>query len=170
MVDLSSALITTFTGMVGVVIGATINNYLTQKINRHTTKKDIIFRKKMEYFEKLVESIEKNLELYKKSIKKLERINSKKEAELVLSLMKKDRKRFEPANSSLYLDTREISENIKRLVAIEKLIFLGVANLSTSNSDLSNSEVLKDLKQKTEDIQKLGQSIILNLRKDLLKE
>ena len=94
MVDLSSALITTITGIMGVAVGASISNYVNQKIARQSAKKDIILKKKIEYFEKVVAVIGNNTQMYRKFIKKAEKIKSKKEVTSILGELKNNRKKF----------------------------------------------------------------------------
>jgi predicted esterase YcpF (UPF0227 family) len=168
MADLSSALITTLTGMVGVIIGATINNYFNHKIARQSAKKDIIFKKEIEYFERIVDTIEKNIELYKRSIKRLEKNYTKKDVSRVFEELKKDRKKFEIMTSPLYLDIRQISSRIRNFVAIEKLIFAYLDKMRDSN--YSKSELSIALNLNLIELQKVGNSIILLLREHLIRE
>lgn len=168
MADLSSALITTLTGMVGVIIGATINNYFNHKIARQAAKKDIIFKKEIEYFERIVDTIEKNIELYKKSIKRLEKNYTKKDITQVFENLKKDRKKFEIMTSPLYLDIRPISARIKNFVAIEKLIFAYLDKMR--DSTYSKSELNIALNINLVELQKVGNAIILLLREHLIRE
>jgi len=54
MVDVSSAFITTSIGMMGVVFGAILSNYVNSRVAMKNSRRDIIFKKKLEYFESIV--------------------------------------------------------------------------------------------------------------------
>lgn len=168
MVELSSAIITTFTGLIGVIIGATINNYFNHKIARQSAKKDIIFKKEIEYFEKIVVTIEKNIELYKKSLKKIQTHYSKKEAAEILKNLKKERTKFQVMTSPLYMDIRPITARIRQFVAIEKIIFSYFDKLNSCEQ--TQQELIIGLNLKIIDLQKVGNAIIFILREHLMKE
>jgi len=168
MVDIYPAIVTTLTGVLGVVVGATISNYVNQKIARQSAKKDIILRKKIEYFEKVVDSIGNNIQLYRKFIKKAEKIRTKKEAADILSELKKSRKKFELMAGPLYLDTRPISLRIKQFTDIEKTIFEYFGKISQPN--YQKEDILHALKISLSDLEKVGNSLIFGFRENLLKE
>lgn len=168
MVDLYSALVTTLMGILGVAVGAIISNYVNQKIARQSTKKDLVMKKKIEYFEKIVDSIGNNLQLYRKFIKKAEKIKSGREAERILEELKNGRKKFELMASPLYLDTRPISVKIKQFTGIEKSIFADFESLSKPNAP--QKDIIHSLKIRFADLEKSGNSLILGFRQSLLKE
>ena len=168
MIELSSAIVSTFTGLIGVIIGAIVNNYFTHKIARQAAKKDIIFKKEIEYFEKIVVTIENNKALYRKSLKKLEASSSKKEFLKILENLKKSRQKFQVMTSSLYLDIRPITFKIKQFVAIEKIIFSYFDKLN--NSTYSKQELIIGLNLKLIEMNKVGDSLITLLREHLKKE
>lgn len=168
MIDLSAALVTTLIGMMGVVIGAIISNYINQKIARQAVKKDIIFKKKIEYFEKIVNVIGSNTQMYKNFIKKAEKSNSKKALQEILHDLKKNRKKFEMMASPLYLDARPISKKIKQFTNIEKIIFINFEKMNQPN--YAKSDIVHAIKINFADLTKVGNNIILGLREDLIKE
>lgn len=168
MAEISSAIVSTFTGLVGVIIGATINNYFNHKIARQSAKKDIIFKKEIEYFEKIVETIEKNIELYKKSLKKLEHNSSKKDIGDILKNLKKERRKFEVMTSPLYLDVRPIVSGIRHFVAVEKMIFSYFDKMN--GKDYPKQELIIRLNLNIIELQKVGNSIIFLLREHLMRE
>jgi hypothetical protein len=163
MVEISSAFITTIIGMMGVVIGAIISNYFNQKIARQAAKKEIMFKKRVEYFEKIVECVEKNTKMYESAIKKFEKDSGKRSRKNILEKMKKERLKFEIMTSPLYLDTRPISKMIRHFVNIEKRIFL---YLETDNEE----DKLRGLKENYKQLRVVGDKIIFELRTNLLKE
>jgi hypothetical protein len=166
MVEISSALITTMTGMLGVIVGAVISNYLNQKIARQSAKKDVIFRKRIDYFENIVKCIDKNTQMYYKSIKDLETNPKSENVNKILVSLKKNRKKFEIMTSPLYIDTRPISRMIKKFVGIEKNIFKYFKN----SGKIDNDEIMKGLKDNFRELKLTGTRIITQLRENLLKE
>jgi hypothetical protein len=168
MVDLSSAVVSTMTGMTGVVIGAIISNYVNQKIARQAAKKDIVFKKKIEYFEKIVNSIGKNIKLYRNAIRQLETKKNKSEIKKVLKTLKENRQKFEMTTSPLYMDTRVISSEIKKFVEIEKMIFKCMEIMNSENN--FPQDALRKMKLKFKEIQIIGNKLTLILRKKLIEE
>jgi 5-methylthioribose kinase len=99
MVEISSLVVSSLTGVFGVVIGAVISNYFNQKIARQSARKDVIFKKRIDYFEMILGCIEKNTELYKNAIKHITKYYNKKEIYKQLKILKNERKKFEVKNS-----------------------------------------------------------------------
>lgn len=163
MVEISSALTTTLIGMMGIVIGAIISNYFNQKIARQAARKEIMFRKRIEYFERIVESVEKNTKLYESAIKEFTKNSGKSSKERILKRIKKERLKFDIMTSPLYLDTRPISKMIRNFVNIEKRIFL----YFEANTD---EDKIKGLKENYKQLRIIGDKIIFELRTNLLKE
>lgn len=168
MVELSSLVVSSLTGVFGVVIGAVISNYLNQKIARQSTRKDLIFKKKIEYFEKILECISKNTELYKNSIKRIEKGYEKKDILDILNHLRSNRKKFEIMNSPLYLDISKISFKIRQFVTREKIIFLYFEKLQ--DEVLTKEEAVKNLNIDLLEIRRIGGDIVHILRKHLKED
>ena len=168
MIDFSSVVVTTLTGMVGVIIGAIVSNYVNQRIAREATKKDIVLRKKIEYFEKIVDTLGHNTQMYRKFIKKAEKTVSKKEAAEILAELKRGRKKFEIMAGPLYMDTRPVSVKIKQFTDIEKNIFSNFEKLS--RPEYPKEDVIHGLKISFADIERAGNNLICGFRANLLKE
>jgi len=164
--ELSSVVLSTFIGMFGVVIGAIISNYFNQKIARQSAIKDLIFKKRVEYFEKLLECAEKNIELYKNSIRELEKNSDKKSINKIISKMKKDRRKFEKMNSQLYLDIKKISAMIKSFVETEKSIFF---NLEQFENFPDKKKKIYELNICLLKLEKITDGLIIILRKKLIE-
>jgi len=163
MAEIESIFISTMIGMTGVVIGAIISNYVNQKIARDTARKDIIFKKKMVYFENIVECIEKNTKLYKNSIKAAE---EKKNVNKIIKIMKKERKKFEINSSPLYLNISPISRMVREFVSIEKKIFFCFEKMKSKK----NENMIEILHVNLIDLNKSGTRIIDRLRGYLLSK
>ena len=167
MVELSSALVTTMIGMLGVVIGAIISNYVNQKIAAKSVRRDIIFRKKIEYFEKIVESINLNKKLYENSIKQAIKNSSKPQILKIIDSLKKNRKKFTITTIPLYLDISLISKRIKYFVSIEKKIFQFFELLKEPEE---HEVTIQNIRQAINLLEAIGEKIILEMRKELNRD
>ncbi|VVB83446.1 Uncharacterised protein [uncultured archaeon] len=168
MAELSSQLITTISGMVGVLIGASIGPIVNHQLNTRYSKKDLIFKRKLDYFEKVLDTIEKNMKLYKQEVKKLEASKDRKEIKKVAEEMKKERKNFLVMSSPLYFDIKKISGKIVRFVKIEKDIFNRISSLE--KIDEKEKEVLiGQMKRMLMILGKRGNDILFEMKKELKK-
>ena len=167
MVEMSSAVLTTMIGMLGVIVGAVISNYFNQRIVRKSARKDIIFKKKMEYFEKVVNCVEKNTELYSNYTKSIEK--NTKNPKKVLDKVKRERQNFDIMTSPLYLDVKPISNRIKQFVNSEKKAFLYFERLKNSKGE-EREEIIRGLKINQKELEIIGERIIQQLRNELSKE
>ena len=120
MVELSSAVLTTLIGMLGVVIGAIISNYFNNKIAAKSARRDMIFRKKTEYFEKTVECIEKNIKIYKNSAREAEKNAKKEEINRIIHKLRENRAKFDVMASRLYVNSENMAGKIKKKTSSEK--------------------------------------------------
>jgi hypothetical protein len=168
MVDISSALTTTSIGMMGVVLGAILSNYVNSRIALKNSRREIIFKKKLEYFESIVQCIEKNTKLYLQTIREFEKNPNKKTALKIIKKLKTSRMKFDAKTSPIYLDTRIFSYNIKRFVSLEKIIFLSFESMI--KPDLDKTQIMESLRLNTRLIMKLGNQIIYDMRMNLSKE
>ncbi len=166
MVEIPAALTTTLIGMFGVVVGAIISNYVNQKIAAQSARRDLLFKKKVEYFDRTVSCIEKNLKLYGAWRKKLEVNTSSAVVDKAIKTLKKSRAKFDPLSSALYLDIEQFSRDIKQFVAFEKQIFVLFEELKKDNP----VDVMESLRYSLHTLNKIGQGIILKMRKSLLHE
>jgi hypothetical protein len=166
--DIPSNLITTISGIVGVLIGASIGPIVNNHLSQRYGKKDLIFKRKLDYFEKILDTIEKNTRLYKQEIKKLEASQDSKEIKKFTERLKKERKNFLIMSSPLYFDVKNISERIIRFVKIEKDIFNRISCLDKING--KEKEVLiTQLKRMLIILEKSGNEILFEMKKELKK-
>ncbi len=166
MVDLSSAVTTTFIGMFGVAIGAIISNYVNQRIAARSARRELLFKKKVEYFDRTVTCIEKNIKLYSLWKKKLEVNATPALVTNALKALKKERAKFDPLSSALYFDIQMFSRDIKHFVALEKQIFSLITKLTKDNHE----ETLDALRQSLHRLERVGQSVILKMRNSLTRD
>lgn len=166
MIDLTSAATTTLIGMLGVVIGASISNYVNQRLAAKSARRDLLFKKKVDYFDKVVGVIEYNLKLYTIWIRKLGVNASSPQAKKALKELRELRKKFEIATSALYLDVETFSPDIRLYVAIEKQIFATLARFSQARAEQNMDSLRKSL----HNLNIIGNSIIRKMRLQLARE
>jgi hypothetical protein len=152
--------------LIGILVGTLINPRVTHRISAEHSRKDLIFRKKLEYFENILGIIERNTKMYKHIIKRIEVSKSDKEIKKLVEEMKKRREHFLVMSSPLYFDIRKISETIIRFVRVEKEVFNRASLLETSKNKKASVEELKNL---LEILKKRGSDILIEMRKELKK-
>lgn len=168
MTETLSQLIPTLSGIIGVLIGASIGPLVNHQLTTRYSKKDLIFKRKLDYFEKVLDVIEKNSKLYKQQIRKLESSKDSKEIKKIVEEMKKERKHFFVMSSPLYFDVTKISKGIVRFVKIEKDIFNRISSLEKINE--KEKEVLvEQLKRMLIILEKRGSDILFEMKKELRK-
>lgn len=168
MVEISSIMVSSVIGMFGVVVGAVISNYFNQKIARQSARKDIVFKKKIEYFERILECIDSNIELYKNSIRLIEHNYSTKQVSKVINDLKLKRKRFEIKNSPLYMDIRKMSGKIIQFVDKEKSIFFYLEGMKENK--IAKERAIYQLNLDLEKLKEVGGQIVLIMRSGLFEE
>jgi len=163
-----SQLIPTLSGIIGVLIGASIGPLVNHQLTTRYSKKDLIFKRKLDYFEKVLDTIERNNRLYKQQVKKLEASQDNRIIKKIVEEMKKERKNFLMMSSPLYFDVTKISEKIIRFVKIEKDIFNRISSLEKINE--KEKEVLvAQLKRMLIILDKRGNEILFEMKKELKK-
>lgn len=154
--------------LLGILVGTLISPKIQHRVGREYGKKDLLFKKKLEYFEKIIETIEKNKRMYHQTICRIEEAKNKKEMEKIIEESKKNRKNFLIMASPLYFDTRKFSEKIINFVRIEKNIFNQMDKLKTKNK----TEQEKGIERLEEGLRLLnnkGKDILIEMRKELSK-
>jgi len=167
MVELSSALTTTMIGMLGVVTGAIISNYVNQKIAAKSVRRDIVFKKKIEYFEKIVECLNFNTKLYESSIKQAVKNSGISQITKIIANLKKNRKKFIVTAIPLYLDISPISKRIRYFVSIEKRIFHSFEMMKNPEEE---EQIIENIRHAVKLLDSIGEKIILEMRKELNRD
>jgi len=154
--------------LIGIIVGAVISPRMSHKIGYEYNRGEVIFRKKLEYFEKILETIENNKRAYNIAIKKIGISKNKSAVKEIVAEMKQQRMRFLPMSSPLYMDTRNISEKVIRFVRVEGIIFNRIEGLVTKNKKevkLITAQLEKDL----EILTLRGNEILFEMRKETKK-
>lgn len=151
--------------LIGIVVGTIISPRISHKIGTEFSRRDLIFKKKLEYFEKIIETIDKNKKVYNDSICKLENVKGKKEVEKIMENIKQNRRNFSRMASPLYFNTQNLSEKIIHFVRIEKNIFNLISELK--NNPTQQEEVIEKLKEDLKKLYKQGNEILLEMKKEL---
>jgi len=167
-IEISSQFWTAISGVIGVVIGASIGPIVNHQLNNKYSKKDLIFKRKLDYFEKVLEVIEKNTKLYTQEFRKLESSNDPKEIKKTTERLKQAREHFLVMSSPLYFDVKKISEKIIRFTKIERDLFNRISSLDKLNQ--KEKEVLiEQLKRILIVLGKRGNEILYEMKKELKK-
>lgn len=165
---MSSGALTALVGLSGVLIGSLIGPYINHRLSIKNTRKDIIFKRKLEYFEKLAEKIEKNIRAYKNSVHEAECKKSKKDIRRIFIELKKQRANFFITASPLYFNIHNLSKRIIAFVNTEKDIFREFEKLTKINAD-KQEEVMENLENKLKYLNALGSSVVFEMKKELHK-
>ena len=166
--SISSGALTAVVGLLGVLVGTLIGPYINHKLNLKNTRKDIIFKRKLEYFEKLSESIENNIRTYRNSITEAESARKQKLNE-IYEKIKQERKNFLIMASPLYFNIQNLSEKIISFVDIEKEIFKEFEKLAKLNNESQKEKTISNLKEKLKNLVDFGNRIVYEMKKELHK-
>lgn len=161
MAEINYALLTTIVGFTGILVGA----YLNQRLSNKFARKDMIFKKKLEYFEKISEAIEGNIRIYRNSINEIKNIK-KADIKKNLENMKEKRKNFFVLSSPLYFNTLRLSQKIKEFVRVESEIFWNFSNMVHINHR-QKEEIIKKLEEDLEELRIKSSNILLEMRDEL---
>jgi len=167
--SISSGALTAVVGLFGVLVGTLIGPYINHKLNLKNTRKDIIFKRKLEYFEKIAESIEKNIRTYHNMVAEAEVGVGKQKLKKIYKKLKQDRKNFLIMASPLYFNIRSLSEKIISFVEIEKEMFREFENLTKVSNKQQEEDVVKTLKEKLKNLTDFGNKVVWEMKKELHK-
>jgi len=160
--DLTSGILTAIMGLIGVLLGALIGPFTNHQLGIRYNKRDLLFKRKLEYFEKVVETMEKNKRMYQNVILRLEDSDIKQKKQ-ILEELKQNRINFFIMASPLYFNTQKFSDKIIDFVDIEKDIFESISNIK-------KAEEINNLKRKLEDLNRKTYEIILEMKKELARK
>jgi len=164
---INTNILTVIVGMLGIVLGTLLSPFLNHRLSQEYKRKEILFTKKLEYFENLTKTIEENLRMYKINYKLFE--EKKKKAEEIMENLKKQRKRFSILSSPLYTDAKKISKTINLFVRGEKAIFFEFRKLNMVKKTEQEKAVLNEINKKLIKLETLGESAIFEMKKELKK-
>lgn len=167
--NISSGALTAVVGLLGVLIGTLIGPYINHKLSIKNTRKDFIFKKKLEYFEKITDNIEKNIRLYRNAINEALSKRKKSTFKKIHKQLRANRKNFLIASSPLYFNTRNLSQKIISFVNLEKNIFEKFENLPKLDSKESIKNTLEDLEETLNKLKSSGNAVIIEMKKELHK-
>jgi mRNA-degrading endonuclease HigB of HigAB toxin-antitoxin module len=167
MVSISSGALTAVVGFIGVLVGTLIGPYINHKLSLKSIRKDIIFKRKLEYFEKMAENIEKNIRTYRNALREAESCK-KQQLKNVNEKLKEERKNFLIMASPLYFNINGLSQKIISFVEVEKEIFREFEKLSNVSSK-EQKEALKSIEDKLKKLTMLGNEAVYQMKKELGK-
>lgn len=167
MANIAPSVITALVGLVGVIFGTLIGHYFNHQLNLRNSKKDILFKKKLEYFEKLAGTIEMNIKVYKNSLNAIKSAKTKRETKKLILEMKENRKNFKIMASPLYFNIKSLSERIVYFVNIEKDIFNMFEEIKM-NEKIREDKLLV-LEEKVDNLRNCANSILNEMKAELKK-
>ncbi len=163
MFDLTPYL-TALVMFVGILVGTLISPRIQQRMGIEHGRKDLLFKKKLEYFEGIVNTIEKNKRIYYKAISRIEFSKSNKEIYKIIEELKKGRENFLILASPIYFNTKNFSEKIVSFVRIEKDIFNKIPELKKIKE---KKRIMDQLKENLKSLNRRGEEIVLEMKKEL---
>jgi hypothetical protein len=167
-IDIASSLLTTLFGLIGVLVGSLIGPLINHRVAKQYDKREFIFKKKTEYFEKVLMTIEDNKRMYNLAIKKIEASQENKKVTGIIDDLKKERKNFLVMSSPLYFDTKNMSDKIIRFVRVEKSIFERISSLEKINKKAMPT-FIEQLKQNFNLLNKRGDEILAEMKRELTR-
>ncbi len=167
MADITSSL-TAIVGILGILVGTLISPRINQKISGQYNRRDLLFKRKLEYFEKIVDTIEKNKRMYHQAMGKIECSKNNREVQRIVDELKQSRKNFLIMASPLYFDVRILSGKIVRFVRVEKEIFNRISSLGKRDRK-EMSLLTESLKGHMGILNRRGDEIILEMKKELAR-
>jgi hypothetical protein len=167
-IDIAASLLTTLFGLTGVLVGSLIGPLINHRVAKQYDKKELFFKKKMEYFEKVLVTMEENKRMYNLAIKKIEASQESKKIKEIIQELKNDRKNFFIMSSPLYFDTRNMSDKIVRFVRVEKSIFERISSLEKVNKKVMPA-FIEQLKQNFSLLEKRGDEILAEMKRELTR-
>ena len=152
--------------LLSIIVGTIISPRIQHKMGLQSGRKDVLFRKKLEYFEKIIETIEKNKKTYIQIMHSIKEAKNKKEIKGIIEELRKSRKNFMIMASPLYFNTEKFSEKIVRFVRVEKEIFNRISVLE--NKEKTDIPVLiEQLKKDFIILTKREEEIIIEMKREL---
>ncbi|MFH1801704.1 MAG: hypothetical protein ABH804_02645 [archaeon] len=163
--NLNTSILTIIVGILGILFGTLISPRVNQKLIQKYSRKELFFKKKLEYFEKIAENIENNIKIYKNSI--MSSNNKTKKTKEIIKNLKEERKKFLISSSFIYLEKSKLSDLIKKFTNIEKNIFSDFNKLTIRKA---SPEIVSDLEKQLEILKKSGNLIILEMKNEIKKK
>ncbi|MFA5173986.1 MAG: hypothetical protein WC438_02280 [Candidatus Pacearchaeota archaeon] len=159
MVALSTTAITAIVGILGIVFGTFLSPYLNHLLNLKNTRRDLMFKRKLEYFEHLSEKLEQNIRMYRNAISDIE---TAKKNNQIISKLKENRKCYLILASPLYFNINNLSMKINQFVDIEKNIFKSI-------SKQKDKIEIQELKHYMERLINSRNEVLKEMRKELYR-
>ncbi len=163
-----TAYITAGIMLLGILVGTLISPRIQHRMGTEYSRKDLIFKKKLEYFENVIQTIEKNKKMYHNLICKIEESKTDSQIDKCIEELKKDRKKFFVMASQLYFNTKIISGKIVHFVRIEKDIFNKMSQLKEVNKE-EKERIIEQLKGNLKSLDKKGAEILYEMKKELTR-
>ena len=154
--------------LLGILVGTLISPKIQHRMGTEYNRKNLIFQKKLEYFEYIMRVVEENKKMYHNLIHKIEDSKTKSQMGRIPEELKENRKKFLITSSSLYFNTKIFSEKIINFVRIEKEIFDEISRLNRPDKEIKE-EIIENLKDNLKRLNKKGEEILYEMKKELAR-
>ncbi|MBI2043025.1 hypothetical protein HYT25_01410 [Candidatus Pacearchaeota archaeon] len=161
----NTTIVTLIIGFLGIILGTFLSPYLNHRLNAKYERREIFFKKKLEYFEEIAKNLEENIKIYKNIMGGTTEIKNKKEFVKILNELKKRRRKFRIMASPLYFNTNLLAEKVLRFINLEKRIFTGLKKMIESG--IADEKITSDLKAVLDELKKTGSEVINEMKKEL---
>lgn len=154
--------------LLGILVGTLITPRIQQSVGKEYNRKDLIFQRKLKYFEGIIDTIETNKKIYNNIIQKLGGSEKNSQIDKIIEDLRKNRKKFFTGAGSLYFNTKIISEKIVRFVRIEKDIFNRIPQLKEKNKE-ERTRLIEHFKINLNNLNKRGEEILYEMKRELAR-
>lgn len=154
--------------LLGILVGTLISPRIQQRVSTEHNRKDLIFQRKLKYFENILETIEKNKKIYYNMMHKIEESKKNSQIDKIVEELKRERRKFLIMASPLYFNTKVFSEKIVHFVKIEKDIFNKMSLFKEADKE-AKERIIEQLKNNLKKLDKNGAEILYEMRKELVR-
>jgi hypothetical protein len=154
--------------LLGILVGTLISPKIQHRMGTEYNRKNLIFQKKLEYFEYILRVVEENKKMYHDLIHKVRDSRTKSQTERIMKELKENRKKFLIMSSSLYFNTKIFSEKVINFVRIEKEMFNEIPRLKEADKRIQE-EIIENLEDNLRRLSKKGEEILYEMKKELAK-
>ena len=160
MTEINPGILTAIAAFLAVFFGSFIGPYINHRLSLRHARKDMLFKRKLEYFEKIAETIENNIKNYKIAVKELK---SKKKIDRIIKKLKEERKNFIVKSSPLYFDPSILADKIRYFVNLEKNIFMEFESSTQEEEDM-----IEIIDHNLRKLKIVGNNIMASMREELV--
>lgn len=145
-----------------------LSPYLNHKLNLKYNRKDIFFKKKLDYFEGIAKNLEENIKMYKRHMGGLQETKTLKEIKKTFEKLKEERKKFYILASPLYFNTKRLADRIQIFIKLEKQIFSDFKGM-VENKKIRDATI-GELQEILDKLRISGSEVMNEMKKEIDRE